>query len=91
MNESVVEGGEEMNNTEVVGLDGSTCGWRTEIGLFLFLDFDFLLWWLYLRNELEFAFRVFLRLTMVNKNFFYLIMIKPKLNPLIKYLSLYSL
>ena len=47
MDESVVEGGEEMHNTEVVGLDGSTCGWWTEVGLFLFLDFDFLLWWLY--------------------------------------------
>jgi hypothetical protein len=48
VNECVVEGSEEMNNTEVVDLNGSSSGWWTEIGLFLFLDFDFLLWWLYL-------------------------------------------
>ena len=47
VNESVVKGREEMNNTEVVGLNGSTSGWWTEISLFLFLDFDFLLWWLH--------------------------------------------
>jgi hypothetical protein len=51
MDESVVEGGEEMDNTEVVGLNGGTGLWRTEIGLFLFLNFNFLLWWLYFRNK----------------------------------------
>ena len=46
VNESVVEGSEEMNNTEVVDLNGGTSGRWTEIGLLLFLDFNFLLWWL---------------------------------------------
>merc|ERR1740130_229150 len=45
VNESVVESGEEMNNTEVVDFSSGTGLWWTEIGLFLFLDFDFLLWW----------------------------------------------
>jgi hypothetical protein len=46
VNESVVEGSEEMNNTEVVDLNGGTSGRWTEIGLLLFLDFNFLIWWL---------------------------------------------
>lgn len=50
VNESVVESGEEMNNTEVVDFSSGTGLWWTEIGLFLFLDFDFLLWWLYKMN-----------------------------------------
>jgi len=50
VNESVVESGEEMNNTEVVDFSSGTGLRWTEIGLFLFLDFDFLLYWLYI-NE----------------------------------------
>jgi hypothetical protein len=39
MDEGVVEGGEKMDDTEVVGLSGSTSSWWSEIGSFLFLDF----------------------------------------------------
>ena len=46
VNESVVEGGKEMNNTEVVDFSSGTSLWWTEIGLFFFLNFNFLLWWL---------------------------------------------
>ena len=48
MNESVVEGCEKMDNTEGVGLSGSTSlGW-SEIVNFLFLYFfDGLFGWLY--------------------------------------------
>ena len=46
VNESVIEGGKKMDNTEVVDiLLGTDLRW-TEIGLLLLLNFNFLLWWL---------------------------------------------
>ena len=50
VNESVIEGGKEMDNTEVDNIFiGTDLRW-TEIGLLLFLHFNFLLWWLYNRG-----------------------------------------
>ena len=47
VNESVVCGSQQMDNTEVVHIGaGSVLSW-TEVGLLLFLDFDFFLWALY--------------------------------------------
>jgi len=63
VNESVVEGGKEMNNTEVVDFSSGTSLWWTEIGLFFFLNFNFLLWWLYGKEKLDSGdYRVFLYL-----------------------------
>ena len=53
VDESVVESGEHMDNTEVVVSFSSTSLWWTEIGLFFFLNFNFLLWWLYGKERLD--------------------------------------
>ena len=53
MNESVVEGGKEVHNSEVVHiLLVSDLRW-TEVGLLILLHFNFLLWWLH-NARLEF-------------------------------------
>ena len=38
VDESVVEGGQQVDDTEVVLLGGSTTGWGSEVGNFFFLD-----------------------------------------------------
>jgi hypothetical protein len=46
MDESVIESGQKMDNTEVVNiLLGTNLRW-TEVGLLLLLNFNVLLWWL---------------------------------------------
>ena len=40
MNESVIEGGQQVNNTEVVLLGSSTAGWGSKVGDFIILDFS---------------------------------------------------
>ena len=47
VNESVIEGGKKMDNTEVVNILLSTDLRWTEVGLLLLLNFNFLLWWLH--------------------------------------------
>ena len=46
MDESVVEGGEEMDNTEVVDILGGTSLRWSKIGDLFLLNFFGLLWWL---------------------------------------------
>lgn len=46
VNESIVEGGEKMDNTEVVDILGGTGLRWSEVGNLLFLNFFGFLWWL---------------------------------------------
>ena len=51
VDEGVVEGGEEMDDTEIVLLLLGSGGWWSEVGNLLLLDFDFFLSWLETVNQ----------------------------------------
>jgi len=47
VDESVVESGQKMDDSEVVDFGGSSGGWWSEVGNLFFFQSDLLLWWLY--------------------------------------------